>query len=154
MTEIRAYVDSDAEAVKWLIVELQAYEREYDPDRAEASAAFTEWYLSRLLDDVREGQGIFLVAEEDHVVRGYIVGHIDEDVENRMVYFRIADVVVSESHRGQGIGTMLMRTVEDFARAQGYKRLYIGVLAASRDVHRLYKELGYQDYVIVMKKEL
>lgn len=154
MTEIRAYTDSDSEAVKWLIVELQAHERQYDAERAEASSIFTEWYLSRLLDDVRGGHGLFLVAEEDEIVRGYIVGNIEEDVENRTTSFRIADVVVSESHRGQGIGSLLMRAVEDFARAEGYKRLYVGVLIGNRDVHRLYKELGYNDYAIDMKKDL
>ena len=154
MTEIRAYKNTDAEAVKWLIVELQVHERQYDAERAEATAIFTEWYLSRLLDDVRGGHGLFLVAEEDSIVRGYIVGHIEEDVENRTTSFRIVDVVVSESHRGQGIGSLLMRAAEDFARAQGFKRLYVGVLIGNRDVHRLYKELGYEDYVIEMKKEL
>jgi len=154
MTEIRAYTDSDAEAVKWLIVELQAHERQYDAQRAEATSIFTAWYLSRLLDDVRGGQGIFLVAEDDGMVRGFIVGHIEEDVENRTTSFRIADVVVSESHRGQGIGSSLMLAVEDFARAQGFKRLYVGVLTGNRDVYRLYKELGYGDYAIDMKKDL
>lgn len=52
----------------------------------------------------------------------------------------LCDVIVDESHRGQGIGKMLMSAVvsdERFVKA--------GALLKTKDAHGLYRKYGFQD---------
>lgn len=53
-------------------------------------------------------------------------------------------VVVDESQRGQGVGAILMRAMEDYARADGYSSMLLQVLATNQPAQRLYAQLGYQ----------
>jgi ribosomal protein S18 acetylase RimI-like enzyme len=66
----------------------------------------------------------------------------------------MAELVVSAAYRGQGIGSNLVRSMEDFARARGFRRAGIGVLVGNDRVHALYKRLGFRDYAIELMKEL
>ncbi len=53
-------------------------------------------------------------------------------------------VVVDERQRGQGIGRILMKALEDQAGAEGYSSVLLQVLAANQPARHLYAHLGYQ----------
>jgi ribosomal protein S18 acetylase RimI-like enzyme len=66
----------------------------------------------------------------------------------------VTDLVVHENWRGRGIGRMLLAEAERLTRAEGLKRLVIGVLVANDKAERTYRNFGFEPYVAIMKKEL
>ncbi len=56
--------------------------------------------------------------------------------------FYVRAVAVEPAHRGAGIGTMLISSLEDTARAAGSARLALDVAAKNRHARKLYERLG------------
>lgn len=56
------------------------------------------------------------------------------------------DVVVRETHRGQGIATAMLAEVEAIARERGACKLTLEVLSENRAARMLYRKLGFDDY--------
>lgn len=56
--------------------------------------------------------------------------------------FYVRALAVDPAHRGAGIGTLLMRSLEETARAAGSRRLALDVAARNRRARRLYEHLG------------
>lgn len=56
--------------------------------------------------------------------------------------FYVRALAVYPEHRGCGIGTLLMRSLEQTARATGSRRLALDVAARNRAARRLYERLG------------
>jgi len=151
---IRAFTPSDLEGVVRLTLELQRFETQFVADYAAPDQAFGQWYVGRLLGALREHEGVLLVAMQDDSLCGYGAGLLEEEPEARTHYFYIAELVVSERVRGNGIGAQLIRALEDIARARGLTAIDIGVLSQNSRVHRLYKRLGYRDHAIRLRKKL
>lgn len=55
----------------------------------------------------------------------------------------IMDILVTESHRGQGFGTALMIAAKAWAKEQGCSFINLDVLINNPDAIRLYKNLGF-----------
>jgi ribosomal protein S18 acetylase RimI-like enzyme len=56
--------------------------------------------------------------------------------------FYVRAIAVDPAHRGSGIGTLLMRSIEEEASAAGSRRLALDVAAKNRKARRLYERLG------------
>jgi hypothetical protein len=56
--------------------------------------------------------------------------------------FYVRALAVDPACRGTGIGTLLLRSLEDAARAAGSRRLALDVAAKNRRARRLYEHLG------------
>lgn len=154
MAEIRAYQTADLEALKQLITELQMYELQFDAGRTEPTHESIANYVSHLLKDVEEKQGLILLATVGSRVSGLVAGYPQEELDFRDPYFYVAELVVSEDSRGQGIGADLVSAIEDVARSKGCTRVGISVLFDNTRSHDLYQRLGFRDYVIELIKEL
>lgn len=152
--EIRDYRPFDREAMLGLIIELQAFEGQFEGDRCAPDREFAEWYLARLLREVPRLDGVLSVATLADTACGFVAAWPEEEPEARDWYFLIAELAVAERHRSRGIGTRLIRSIEEIARARGVARIGIGVLAGSERVHRFYRRLGYRDYAMTLRKGL
>lgn len=151
---VRPYRGSDFGDLKQLMIALQSFERALDPARTVPDNAFAEWYAGKLFDAVNEQQGLVLIAEEEGRAVGYAAGYASEEWEYRDTYFNIAELCVLPDCRGRGIGTALMKAMEEHATSAGYKRLGIGVIASSERVHGLYRRLGFADHVVQLTKTI
>jgi len=60
-------------------------------------------------------------------------------VTDRATFAYLADVFVSEEHRGRGLGAWLVETVLAHPELQGLRRW----LLATRDAHALYRKFGF-----------
>ncbi|WP_164118941.1 GNAT family N-acetyltransferase [Sphingorhabdus sp. Alg239-R122] len=60
----------------------------------------------------------------------------------------IHDVVVSQQHRGAGIGRRLFAEIEAIARAENACKITLEVLEGNTSAKGLYASLGYGDYVL------
>lgn len=56
--------------------------------------------------------------------------------------FYVRAIAVDEAHRGRGIGTTILRSLEETALRSGSKRLTLDVYAKNRDARRLYERFG------------
>ncbi|MFN8420385.1 MAG: GNAT family N-acetyltransferase [Anaerolineae bacterium] len=154
MIAIRPYHDADLDALKVLMSELQAHERQFDPLHVEATPEFAAWYLARLFKHIEQNRGITLVAADGDSICGFGSAYVEEDSERQQEYFYISDLSVSGNYRGKGIDTQLIAALEAIARERGMKRIGIGVMVANEGAYQLYRRLGFADYVISLFKEL
>ncbi len=91
--------------------------------------------------------GLFLVAESEERVVGTVIGTYD----GRSGWAN--HVAVDPQWQGMGMGTSLMRELEDRLRARGCARINLTVAYANAQVQGFYEQLGfYPRNVIFMQK--
>lgn len=83
-----------------------------------------------------------LVAEED----GALVGMCgaSRGAYARNSHTATVGLAVRQSHVRRGIGSGLLRAVEDWARAEGVSRLELTVMHNNKAARRLYRRLSYR----------
>ncbi len=122
----------------------------------EYGEGYTNWLLTRI--DEQHGQIFF--AETDGRVVGLVAGVIEEQGEKQKLedipYLEghVLDLFVEASSRGQGIGTKLMRHLEEYFRSRNCTVLSIGVMSDNPLAHKLYQKLGYRDRDVYMVKRV
>ena len=111
------------------------------PHADPADARVTDVYRQHIADPDR----LVLVAE----VAGRIVGALDGAYRTRLNWptreLWIADLIVTESARGLGIGRALMNDVITRARQAGCHRIALESGHARQVAHQLYQSLGFED---------
>ncbi len=154
---IRDMDNADREAVIDLIWQLNLFEDKISGDRApgrKAAAAGLGANRRRMSDH----GGAELVAEIDGKVVGYLLCVIEKtDAYIRERYGMcayIAELVISEGHRGKGFGRQLINAAEAYARGRDMPSIFIGVLAGNAAADQLYEGLGYHAYSIERVKRL
>jgi ribosomal protein S18 acetylase RimI-like enzyme len=99
-----------------------------------------------------------LVADANGELAGYvtILNRVQsDDLDDGDIEFGlIADLVVRQDFRGQGLGKDLMRAAENFAGENGVQWLRISVMAANQGARQLYASLGFDEIYIELEKEL
>jgi ribosomal protein S18 acetylase RimI-like enzyme len=60
----------------------------------------------------------------------------------------IHDVAVDPAYRGRGIAKALFAQIETIARDKGVAKITLEVLSGNEPAKRLYRALGYDDYVL------
>ncbi len=157
-TVIREYAATDEAALIGLVLELQAYERQWD-DCVRPAAEIGPWYVADLLNQCAKDQGTVLIAERAGKAVGYAVVYVglntagDRDqIEYR--YARIGDLCVTESCRGSGIGRALIAACEARTRAAGVSRLTIRHDPQNVRPAQFYASLGFQAVQVVREKTL
>ncbi len=115
--EIRNATKDDIPAMAELLHELFAIEIDFTPDYAKQA---------RGLELLIESDSATLFVAEDH---GQVVGMCTVQVVVSTAMGRIVglveDVVIDVEHRGKGIGSALMRTVEQWALQEKLGRLQL-----------------------------
>ncbi len=155
---IREYEpERDAKGLRECFAELQEYERALDPALLPAHRV-VEPYLERMLERCRTWRGKVFVADVEGAVAGFVCvwgrvpqEELDQDPRDHAY---VSDLVVTERWRGRGLGRALLLRAEEYARAEGVPTLGIGVLARNTAALDLYRELGFADHLIQLRKEL
>jgi len=94
------------------------------------------WRRSFFLSDINRSQGLAVVAEEDGIILGYTVAWGTEEAH-------LANLAVSESERGKGIGGKLLDEVVAFARRSRAKSLYLEVRVSNTIARQFYAARGF-----------
>ncbi|RZS99048.1 GNAT family N-acetyltransferase [Aquimarina brevivitae] len=145
---IRKATKADMPQVLDLIQELAEFEKE--PDAVEVTVEDLE----------REGFGdtpIFtcFVAELDkHIVGIALVYYRFSTWKGRTIH--LEDLIVSESHRGTGIGMALYKKVMEYAKEKGVKRVEWNVLDWNTNAVAFYENTGahvLEDWRVVQMDE-
>ena len=141
MIKIRSFETQDADSVRSLFSQglmdfAQGSEREV--------GGYVQESLSDDLADINasymdDPANHFWVADEDGVVKG-MVGvqwRSDEEAELRRMS-------VSSTARRQGVGLMLLETVEGFCRDRGHRRIILTTVTLLEPAIAMYQRFGFQ----------
>ena len=86
------------------------------------------------------GEKWICLAEEDGAVTAFLSIEVHREDPD---YLYLDDLSVTEQSRGRGIGTMLIRRAEDYARELSIPVLVLHVEKENAGARRLYERLGY-----------
>jgi GNAT superfamily N-acetyltransferase len=135
---IRPATVDDWPAVAGLLVELG---RDVSP-----SAAANPSYVIRFGGHLARRETRTLVAQ---TADGTVLGFLDLEFRQRLGHPRpqawVNDLVVTESARGQGVGSSLLAHAEELARARGCFRMSLETSAWRAETHRFYERQGWTD---------
>ncbi len=128
--------------------------RLFDEDRGAqfAPLGLNSPLLAMLLDQQFRAQQLgYRTAFPD--VENSVIDHASTTVGRLTTAFRarhdspslyVVDLLVSAAARGRGIGSAVMRRLDDVALARGATRLSLSVLISNAGARRLYERLGYR----------
>lgn len=105
-------------------------------------------FLNHLADYTATAYGAF----EGEEIIGFIWAYIHQFREERRMY--VNELRVKEEYRNRGIGSQLLKMVEDKAREQEIYALYLHVEANNQEAIRLYQRYGYRYERIQLRKEI
>ena len=97
-------------------------------------------HLSRYYNSGSEARTYFILTEES----GRVIGGVG--MEKFPGFDRCAEVqklYVAEGWKGRGYGKLLMKTIEEYARAAGFRRLYLETHSNLEVVLRMYEKYGF-----------
>lgn len=128
----------------WELPQLLTFRAAYDYEPYPARRGNGESVIYSLLKFLWHGKRIGTIV----VVReGEILGYASM-VFGKYKQFRgnmyLVSVAVKDGERGKGLGTLLFKEVEDYARSRGTRRIEFDVFAKNTGALRLYKKLGYE----------
>lgn len=148
MTEVllREAGPGDIEAVRWALYTAVAWSPERDLPPPEVTVEHPE--LARYHRDWGRPGDLGVVAERNGEVVGVALCRLFTEADHGHGYVdpetpELAVAVVEEL-RGGGLGTRLMNTLADSARAAGVTRLSLSV-DTGNPARRLYERLGYRE---------
>lgn len=155
--DIRAYAEADRRQVVDLIAQLNAFENGISGDRASDRKA-AEACLDADLGRIERDGGALVVAGDGADVIGMMCLVLDPP----QPYLRadigriawVAELVIDERHRGQGVGTSLLREAERLAKSFGIRRLMIGAIVGNTIARRAYERFGFRPAVVELAKDL
>jgi GNAT superfamily N-acetyltransferase len=86
-----------------------------------------------------------IVAELDEEVVGLAHLQVTPTIEYDRPAGKIAALVVDESHRGEGIGRVLVETLEAEARARGCVLMFLTTSVRRSEAHEFYRRVGLEE---------
>jgi RimJ/RimL family protein N-acetyltransferase len=84
---------------------------------------------------------ILLAADGDGRLVGYL--SVTGGEAKRNMHSAYIVIAILDGHRGMGIGSMLFRELEAWAKAKGIRRLSLGLMAENERAHALYAKMGF-----------
>lgn len=152
-----ARLPADEPAILSFIDGLQDYEAAFEPDRRR-DPDFTVEHWREVQHRCAEKHGVLLIAEDEGKPVGWAFAH-DQNAELFVVaperrHGYLAEIFLLPQARRKGLGRALIAACEDWARGRGHKLLTIGVLAKNPGAIRAYEGVGYEPYIVTMRRYL
>lgn len=107
---------------------------------------YSDYFYYEILAEFPE---TFLIAELEGVIVGYIMCRIEYGFSHlrRLGLARkghVVSIAVKESHRGKGVGTILLRTAQEEMLKKSSTECYLEVRVSNEGAIALYQRLGYK----------
>jgi len=152
---IRAATRGDIPAIVGLGEELIDFHQARDP--------FFTWadngsgLFAKFIDEnIRNDAVRVLVATVDGKIVGYCQGMLDQHppVLAEPQYGQILDLMVTAEYRGAGIGERMFKTLCDWFRGEGIRRIEVRHSTANEIAARFWPKMGFQPYLLTLFREL
>ena len=136
--------------IKNLLVELQEYIQSIDIEGYNrVTKEYREKNFEMVLDNVSKNKGKILLYEHKGKIVGLIIGIINNEEENTFDFEapkrgKITDLVVSKNTRNNGIGSILLKTMENYLKSVGCKDILLDVFGYNEKAFSFYEKNGYQ----------
>lgn len=158
---IREYRPEDYDALRQCLTGLQDFIHALDPlERVRGIDDFNaDGYTRTLIEGVGKKDGVIFLAELDGNVCGCSAGWVipaeDEDLLGHYPSRsgRVVELFVSDTVRGKGVGSLLMKEIENVFRENGCDSVRVEVFSGN-EAHAFYQKIGYSDRCIDMMKML
>lgn len=98
----------------------------------------------RLKDILRQKGEILLVADVYGQAIGYVLGTTIIEI-NTPKTLRLGGMVVNENYRQWGIGRMLMKGLENWAKKENFKIILVPTNIKRKSAHKFYEKIGYKN---------
>jgi len=153
---IEALHDRDRNSVHALICTFKEESQTRSPVYDELRPDYRD-VLGRYIDEYQSRNDcVIFVAKVDGTLIGFIMGSL----WNYLPIYRIQQMgyipelyVVSE-FRGRGVGHALVRAMEQWFRAQGMTFVRIETICAYENNESIYQALGYETFLIDLRRRL
>lgn len=149
------------EQIKDLLVDLQKYIIEIDKYNLNIiSQDYREKYFEFMLDDCKGNQGKTFVAIDRNKVVGFVSGFVQEyDERDKLDYSCpkkgiVAELIVDKNCRANGIGTELLKYIENYFKSIDCEFVQIDVFAYNEHAKKFYYKNGYEDRMVTVFKKL
>lgn len=155
-TIIRHATPADAASLGNLGAQLVRVHHEYDRARFIPPTDDTaRGYGGFLASQTQEPDAMVLVAEREGSVIGYAFGSVEgmDWMALRGPAGVLHDIVVSESARGTGIGTQLLRAMLAELKSRGVPRIVLSTAAKNDGSRRLFEDAGFRETMVEMTME-
>jgi ribosomal protein S18 acetylase RimI-like enzyme len=155
---IRPYREEDFDQVAGLLAALQDHIAALDPHGMNKSGDLYDArsYTLRMLDRAKRESGFVLVAEDAGKILGCIAtrDQLEDPIDHHpSKQASVDELIVSDDARGKGIGSMLMKVIEERYKEQGYHFLRVVCFTPNVHAYRFYRKCGFEDrYTNLMKK--
>lgn len=136
---------------RFLSYEADNHEKSYDP-----KYAYTENSADYIKTKIESEDSLFLVAEEDDKLVGFLAGAIHKRPKARKTVkpASLDEIYVEEAYRNQGVGKKLITEFQEWARKGGANKLKVGTFHKNERALHIYKELGFTDHIIKLEKDI
>ena len=156
---IRPYTPADYDWVLQREVELQEHERVLHDTRL-PGLPHTRDYLAMLWEDLAEGHGIMLIAEDGRGERlGLVAGHIVDapwpmETRESTRHGYVSDIFIKPEARGGGLAQALLDAIAAHLHAADptLTRLRVNVLAVNTIACRSYEKAGFTPYEVMYER--
>ncbi len=148
------------EDIKSLLEELQIYIASIDEEGYNiVTRDYKEKYFIETMEEVNKYEGKILLYQEDNSITGLIIGIINNEEESTYEFEspkrgRITELIVSHESRSKGVGTKLLKAMEEYLSSVGCKDILLGVFAYNKKAKDFYEKNGYHNRMIDMTKKL
>lgn len=152
------YSELYKEDVKNLLLELQEHIHSVDPEGYNiVGVNYREMSFLDTMEDVKKYNGKIMLYVENDDVLGMVIGLINNDTEETYNFRapkrgRISELVVKKDVRSKGIGSMLLKSMEDYLHSVGCESILIGVFAYNNEAVKFYEKNGYHNRMLDMIK--
>ena|SRR3989344_3576827 len=98
--------------------------------------------------------GFAFVALDENKIIGYIVGGIAdiEDYRNIKKLGEAENMIIDESYRGKGIGSMLFKEFIAWCKSKKIHRVKVVISATNKKSIDFHKKMGFSDYNVTLEK--
>ena len=152
------YTELYKEDVKNLLLELQEHIHSVDPEGYNiVGPDYREMAFLDTMEDVNKYDGKIMLYIEDNQVLGMVIGIINNEVEETYNFRapkrgRISELVVKKDVRSKGIGSILLKKMEEYLHSVGCESILIGCFAYNSEAVEFYERNGYHNRMLDMIK--